>query len=183
MLEKRSHKINEKLLEQVIAVAYGDANWLEKFLVNRKAKRDFVVKSLLDEYRTTSTAVHKLKDENLPRSVIDTVIDRTTNVSKRDFFGSIIYSRIFAKPLLSAGIAGIILLIASVLVFFKPKEEIRYSKSEIELAQRQLQESISIVNKVFSKAEHQLDSNVLPNHVDKHLNKGFYLLNDILIGG
>jgi hypothetical protein len=183
MQEKRSHKINEKLLEQVISVAYGDGRWLEKFSVFRKTKKNPAVKALLDEYTLTARSIHKLREEDLPDSVVNLVLTKTNKSANKDFFGSIIYSGFFSKPVLSAGTAGIILLIVSVLVFFQPKEEILYSKSEIELAQKQLQESIAIVNKVFSKAEHQLDSNVLPNHVDKHLNKGFYLINDILIGG
>ena len=183
MQEKKSLIIDEKLLEKVISVAYGDAGWLEKFVVNRKAKGNPEIEAMLDQYRTTAGSVHRLKDEDLADSIVNSVFERTSKSYHKNSFGSFIYSRFFARPILSAGTIGIVVLIVFALLFFQPKEEIRYTKDEIELAQKQLQESISIVNKVFRKAGHQLDTNVLPNHVDKHLNKGLYIINDYLIGG
>lgn len=183
MQEKRSRNIDDKLLEQVISVAYGDASWLEKYVVKRKAKRDPEVKARLEEYRIIAGSVHKLKEKDLADSVVNTVIERTTKFHHKNNFSSFIYTKLFARPVLSVGTVGIVILITCVLLLYKPKEEIRYTRSEIELAQRQLQESISIVNKVFSKAEHQLGYNVLPNLIDKHLNKGLYIINDYLIGG
>lgn len=183
MQEKRSQIIKDKLLEQIISVAYGDAGWLTRIIVNRKAKHDGTIKTVLDEYRATAESIHKLKDEELSESIVNSVWERTSKSSAGNFIGSFVYSGFFTKPILSTSTIAVIILITIALLFFKPREEIQYTRAEIELAQKQLQESISIVNEVFRKAEYQLDNNIIPNHVDKHLNKGLNIINDILIGG
>ncbi|MHA2167976.1 MAG: hypothetical protein ACXAAT_19190 [Candidatus Hodarchaeales archaeon] len=175
--------MDEKLLDKIIAVAYGDAGLFDKFIIYRKAKKNSCVKQLLNEHKLTANSVHNLKDIELPESTIYSVQDKMKYKSKNDFFGSVIYSGFLRKPILSAGAIGIVVLIVSILIFYQPQPEPTFTKAEIEFAQKQLEESISIVNKVFSKAEHQFDSEVLSNHVSKQLNKGFYLINDLLIGG
>ena len=53
----------------------------------------------------------------------------------------------------------------------------------MELAQKQLEESVAIVNKVFKNAEKQFDNEVIPTIINNKTNKGFNLINDLLIGG
>ena len=184
MRMKNSINIDEKLYEKIIAVAYKDASSIDKFIVYRKAKKDPEIQQLLNEFTETAMAVHNIKSDELPDSTIASVKNRMNNIDKKDFIGNFVYSKIIARPLLSSGIAGILILaLAAVLFFRQPQQTPQYTKVEIELAQKQLEESVAIVNKVFKNAEKQLDKEVIPNIINNKTNKGFNLINDLLIGG
>jgi len=183
MQEKSSNKIDEKLLEKIIAVAYSDATVYERMVVWINARRKPEIEKLLAEYKLTAKSVHQLVETELPESTLSYVKQRNAGKPENDFIGSIIYS-FASKPLLSASTAGIIILtIVSVLLFYTPPPEQKYTKAEIELAQQQLGESLAIVNKVFQNTEKKIDVEVLSKHVSKPLNKGLIYLNDYLIGG
>jgi hypothetical protein len=184
MQKNNSVKIEESLLDKIITVAYCDAGWIDKIIVHRMAKKDPFVNQLLNEYRLTAASVHKIKETELPANISNTVRLKINEKTNSNPIGSFIYARLFTRPILSTGIASILIItIFSILLFHEPALEYTYSKVEIELAQKQLQESIAIVNKVFRKAETELDTEVMPNHVSKQVNKGFNVLNDYLIGG
>ena len=183
MQENISNSIDEKLLDKIIAVAYSDAGLYDRMVVWINAMRYPEVEKMLAEYKITAKSVHHLVESELPESTISSVRQRTDGKQQNDFFGSMIYS-FASKPLLSASIAGIIILtIVSVLFFYNPPPEQKYTKAEIELAQQQLGESLAIVNKVFQNTEIKIDEEVLSKHVSKPLNKGLIYLNDYLIGG
>ncbi len=188
MQENISNKIDEKLLDKIIAVAYGDAGLYDRLIVWMKARRDPEIKKLLDEYNLTASSVHSLEEKKLPDANLKSVyhkIGRRENPKPAvPFIHSSIHSFNFSKPLTSAAAIGfIIITIVSVLLFYNPAPEQKYTKAEIELAQRQLGESLAIVNKVFQNTEKTLDAEVISKHVSKHLNKGLIYLNDYLIGG
>jgi hypothetical protein len=184
MQKNNSVKIEESLLDKIIAVAYGDAGWIDRIIIRRMAKKDPLVKQLLNEYKLTAASVHKMKETELPARIGDAVrvkLDEDTNSNP---IGSFIYARLFARPILSTGVASILIItICGILLFNEPAPEYTYTRAEIEIAQKQLQESIAIVNKVFRKAETELDTEVMPIHVGKQVNKSFNLLNDLLLGG
>jgi len=183
MLEKRSHNISDKLLEKIISVAYGDSGWMVKFIINRKAKRNPEVRELLDEYKLTANSVHRLKQSEVPESVMHLVRVKT-NVKSENNFWSSVYIRFLSKPILSTAVAGVMIIaIASVLLFNQPKPQHKYTEAQIELAEKQFKESLAIVGRVFSNTEKEFDEEILNNQINKSLGKGFYLINDILIGG
>ncbi len=57
MQEKNSNKIDEKLLEKIIAVAYSDAVWYDRMVVRINAMRNPEIKELLDEYKLMGTVM------------------------------------------------------------------------------------------------------------------------------
>jgi len=141
------------------------------------------VEKMLSEYKLTAKSVHQIAQSELPESIISSIRQQIKGKQNSNLIGSIIYS-FASKPLLSVSMAGIIILvIISVLLFFNPTPEHKYTKAEIELAQQQLGTSLAIVNKVFRKTEIKIDTEVLSKHVSKPLNKGLIFLNDYLIGG
>jgi hypothetical protein len=183
MQENISNKIDEKLLDKIVAFAYGDAGLYDRLIVWMNARKDPEIEKLLAEYRLTAKSVHQIVETELPESAISSVRQRTIAKPKNDFFSSIIYS-FASKPLLSASTAGIIIVaIVSVFIFYNPPPEQKYTKAEIELAQQQLGESLAIVNKVFQNTEKKIGVEVLSKHVSEPLNKGLIYLNDYLIGG
>ena len=54
MQEKKSNKIDEKLLDKIIAVAYSDAGLYDRIIVWVKSKNNPEIKGLLDEYKLTA---------------------------------------------------------------------------------------------------------------------------------
>jgi uncharacterized membrane protein YgaE (UPF0421/DUF939 family) len=88
------------------------------------------------------------------------------------------------KKAIPATVLGIlIVIIISILLLKEPVQTSKYSKAEIELAEKQLKQSLAIVGKAFQKAENDFSNEILNKQVNKNLNRGYYLVNNILIGG
>ncbi len=188
MQENISNNIDEKLLDKIIAVAYGNAGLYDRMVVWINAKNNPEIENLLDEYKLTASSVHSLDEKNLTEANLKSVYYKIGQEEKTKpavpFIYSLTHSFNFSKPLVaSAAIGVIIITIVSVLLFYNPQPEQKYTKAEIELAQQQLGESLAIVNKVFQNTEKTLDADVISKHVSKPLNKGLIYLNDYLIGG
>ena len=184
MPEKNSTKIDEKLYDRIIAVAYDDASLIDKFIVYMKAKKNPDIQKILNEFKATANAIQNIKDNDLPESVIDSVKQRISRKEKKEFFGGFVYSKIISRPLLSSGVVAIIIIaIAAVLIINQTQRQPQYTEVQMKTAETQLAESLAIVNKVFKKAERKFDRDVIPNIVNKNTDKGFNLINDLLIGG
>ena len=184
MQKNNLNKIEDPLLGKIIAVAYGDAGLMDKMIIYRLARKDALVKKLLNEYRVTANSVHKIQKIELPAKVSDRVRSRISGESNHNAVGLFIYSRLFARPILSSAVALALMIgIVGIFLFNKPATEYKYSKMELELAQQQFEQSIAIVGKVFKQAEKKLEVDVISKHVSKPLNKGLNYLNDYLIGG
>jgi len=65
------NKLNPVLIDKIINVAYGDANFFERMIVNWKASRISEVRKVLEEYKTTANSVHDVRKEELPEYVIE----------------------------------------------------------------------------------------------------------------
>ena len=188
MQENISNKIDEKLLEKIIAVGYSDATVYERMVVWINARRYPEIEKLLNEYKLTASSVHSLDEKKLPEANLNSVYHKIGQREKTKpaftFIDSFIHSFDFSKPLVSSAVMGfIIIIIVSVFIFYNPPPEQKYTKAEIELAQQQLGESLAIVNKVFQNTEKKIGVEVLSKHVSEPLNKGLIYLNDYLIGG
>jgi hypothetical protein len=184
MQEKSSNKIDEILLDKIITVAYNDAGLYDRLVVWMKSKNNPEIKNLLDEYRLTASAIHSLDEKKLSEANLESVYYKIGQRGKSKPVGPFVQSFIFSKPLVSSAAIGLIIItIVSVLLFYYPQPEQKYTKAEIELAQKQLGESLEIVNRVFHHTEKKLAAEVMQKHVSKPLNKGLNFLNDYLIGG
>ena len=77
--------MNDKLLEKIISVAYGDASFIDKIKIQRLAKKNKEVKELWESYRQTAAEVHKLKEEECPNELLVAIENKTMNVTGRYF--------------------------------------------------------------------------------------------------
>jgi len=178
------NNIKPELIDKIISAAYGDASFIERMIVNWKASRNDEVRKVLEGYKATANSVHSIRNGKLPEYVIESVRRRIEFENESENLISKIYFALFTKPIYTAAVVGIfVLAIISMFIFRQPAAIHKYSKAEIELAQRQLGESIAIVNKVFNKAEQKLDKEIINDRVSKQLNKGLNLVNEYLIGG
>jgi len=178
------NKLHPELVDKIISVAYGDASFFERMIVNWKASRISEVRKVLEEYKSTANSVQSIRKDELPEYVVESVRRRIEFENESENLISKIYFALFAKPVFSATVVSIfVLAIISIFIFRQPSATHEYSKTEIELAQQQLGESIAIVNKVFNTAEQKLDKEIIYDRVSKQLNKGLNLVNEYLIGG
>jgi hypothetical protein len=187
MQMKESNKMNQNLVDKIIKVAYGDAGIFDWLFIHLKAVFNKEIKSILTDYKNTAKAVHHLNQEDVPDHIIENVNARINSASERNSIDlGISYGlfSFFGKKAIPATVFGII--IASVISFFllrEPEPTQKYSKAEIELAEIQLKQSLAIVGRAFQKAEKSFNEEILDNQINKNLNRGYYLVNNILTGG
>ena len=187
MQVKKSNKSAQKLVDKIIKVAYGDAGIIDWFYIRFRALTNNEIKSLLEEHKKIAAVVHNLKQEDVPENVIKKVKDYTNSYNQKKSFLSKIsfgYFILWNKKAIPATVLGILIaFIISILLIKEPVQKSKYSKTEIELAEKQLKQSFAIVGRAFQTAEKNFSEEVLNNQINKKLNRGYYLVNNILIGG
>jgi hypothetical protein len=187
MQKKDSNKIDQKLIDKIINAAYGNAGLFERLYVLWIVSLNKKNKNLFDEYKLTAKLVHRLGQEEVPAYLIQSVRIKTTRKEKSNTITSFIskvFYNVFGNKAIPASVLGAILVIViSFLIFNKPSHSYKYSKLEIELAEKQFKQTLAIVGKVFEGAEKSFSQEILDEQVNKKLNKGYYLVNNILIGG
>ena len=187
MRMKESNKLDNKLINKIIKVAYGDADIFSWVYIRLKSLTNKEVKLLLEEFRQTANVVHKLKQEDIPEHINERIKSVTGITDKSESLIASFSYRIFSffgsKAIPAAVIGILIIVIVSIFIFKEPSPPHKYSKAEIELAQRQFQKSLAIVGSAFQKAEKRFSDEILKNQINKNLNRGYYLVNNILIGG
>ncbi len=181
---KKSHNIDEKYLDKIISVAYGDAGLFDKLEVFVRAKRSPEVEKLLKEYMQTADAVHLMGKEECPAETVRSAEKITGGrISLRRNTLVRTAGLLLMRPAMSAAAAVVILSIAALVIFRQPKEEQKYSKAEVENAELQVKESLSLIGKVFKKTQYRLADEVLGKQVAAPLQKSIEAVNDLLKGG
>ena len=187
MQKKELNKPDQKQIDKIIKVAYGDAGLFDWIFIYLKSITNDEVKSLLKEYTYTAQTVHKLKGREVPNYLSERVKNITGGNNIRDLilprisFGIVSF---FGNKAIPATVFGIIFLVViSFFVLIKQTPTHKYSKTEIELAQKQLKQSLAIVGRTFQKAEKSFSKDVLNNQINKNLSRGYFLVNNLLIGG
>lgn len=187
MQMKESNKMNQNLVDKIIRVAYGDAGIFDWIFIHLKAVFNEEIKSILTDYKNTAKAVHHLKQEDVPNQIIERVNAQIDAASDRKSISSGISYGLFSflgKKAIPATVFGIIIVfVISFLLLKEPEPTHKYSKAEIELAGQQLKQSLAIVGKAFHTAEKSFNEEILDNQINKNLNRGYYLVNNILTGG
>ena len=185
MQEKDSNNINHRLTDKIINVAYGDAGIIDRLFIFWKVSLNRDIKNLFNEYKATAKAVHSVKPEDVPVDLTQSFKNRIISAEPSRFFTSVFsyfFYLLFGKKAIPAFLLGVILLIiVSFLIFKEPSH--KYTNAEIELAEKQFKQTLAIVGKAFEKAEKSFSKDILEKQINKKLNKGYYLVNNILIGG
>jgi len=187
MQKKESNNLDQELNDKVIRMAYGDAGIVERLCIYFKALSNKEVKKILEEFKHTSYAVHNIKQEDAPEQLINAVkINTSDKRQSESFISSLSYTffMFFGKRAIPATVLIIILVLLFSFIFFKePAPTHNYSKAQIELAEKQFRQSMAIVGEAFQNAEKSFSDEVMNKQVNKNLNRGYYLVNNILTGG
>ena len=173
--------INKELEEKIIAVAYGDSSIIDKIKIWFLSLKNQQVKILLHEYKTTANAVHEIDEQKLPEKVLESV------KSKIKFNKGDGLSFSFFHPKLAVAGSLITIICLAIISYFtflnQDSSDLKYSRAEIELAQKQARESLEIVAKVFRRTEVDLDQDILTKKISKPLNEGLTIVSDYVTGG
>ncbi len=180
---KRSNLIDEKLIDSIICVAYGDADLADRLKVYFYSLKNPKVKELLREYKQTAGAVHSYKTLECPNDVVGSAKNRVRDVEKLKRRKSYYFGALYARPLFAAVATLIIIAVVSFFITKKQSEEKRYSKAEVVKAEEQVKQSLAIVGKVFRKTENRLTEDILEKQVTPPIKKGFDTINNLLNGG
>ena len=158
---KESNKLDQKLFDKIIRVAYGDAGIIDRIYVNLKASSNQKIKELLEEYKHTADAVHHVKQENVPDQIIKLVTNRTAKEKHKSSLLSglsyIVFLIFGRKTIPAIALAIIFVIIVSFILLRNETPTHKYSKAEIELAEKQFRESIAVHS---IKLIHFLGSNI-----------------------
>lgn len=187
MQKKESNNLDQKLIDKIINVAYGDAGFFELIYVHFKSISNNEIKFLLDEYRKTAKTVHNIKLEEVSNFISERINNITGGINKKHFiFSRITYASFyfFSNKAIPVTVFSVMfMVIVSFFVFKEQTPPHKYSYAEIELAQKQLKQSLAIVGRIFQKTENSFNKEILQNQINKNLNRGYFLVNNILIGG
>ena len=173
-MQAKKFIISEELLDKIISAAYKDATLIDRIKIYFLTKKYPEVKKIYNEYFKTAMNVKNIPLYKFPESSLREVELKTIRVNK-SFYLKPSYAFAFSFLL----IAGLV----AVLFYQDKKEEPVYSKSEIELAEKQVKESLAIVNRIFKKTENLIQEEVLPKRVGKPIHKSLSIINEVLIGG
>ena len=181
MKEKKFFKVSAELMDRIISVAYGDAGFFEKMKILKLAEEHPEVRELLDEYINTANSVHSITSDECP----DTLINKIKSVSKIENESSSflfdIYTTVFSRPAVSA--IAVVILAATIVVSvsFENSSYNRYTNAEIEQANLQTRQALTLVSNIFSKTENLLKNDILRNKVSKPINNGMAVVNNLFI--
>ncbi len=173
-MQHKRENIDERILEKIISVAYNDAGLLDKIKIHLLARKNPDVKKILEEYKRTAIKIKNIPLDECPDSVIESLRIQTRNENKS----------LFLKP---AYIFAIITFIISTIIVVtlnqNNEEKPHYTKAEIELAEKQVKESLAIVNNVFKRTETLIQEEIFPKRIGKPIHKSLSIINEVLIGG
>ncbi len=180
---KKKIEIDDKLLEKIISVAYGDAKFSDKIEIYRLSKIDSNVKKILNGFKETVVQLSSIRNENCPEEIINKVYSETGIANRKSSLNERIQFIIFSKPVYAAASVLILMTTLLFLVFRQPEPQQKYSKAEVEKAELQVKQTLVFVGGIFKKTGENLEDNILPDEVGKPFNKGLNTVKNILNGG
>jgi len=174
--------VDENLLNKIISVAYGEASLSDRLNIRKLAKSNKEVELLLQKHSEIARKARELETESFPDELLEKVNKATNNSKSKEkslFFD--IYSFIFMRPAVSAAILSIfILALISTLIIQRPEIHEQYSKKEIELADKQVKQSLALIANVFKKTTTTVEEDILTERVSKPIKESFNLVNEYL---
>ena len=176
--------MEEKLENRIISVAYGEASFWERLKIYKLAKRNPKVDSLLKEHSRIARQAHSVKIDSCPDEVINNMKQITKIKQNRET--SLIYdlySFLFRRPAISGAILSLfVVALISTIIFKRPEIHQQYSKQEIELADKQVKQSLALISGIFKKTTETVEKDVLTDRVSKPIKESINLVNEFIQG-
>ncbi len=176
--------MKEELLNKIISVAYGDAGIKDKISIYFLAYKNEEIRKVYAEYKKVAANTKKLNLEECPQHIVEKVSKLTVqNKYKEQSLLLDLYSFLFRRPKFSAAIvATIVLAIVSTFIFKRPEIQNHYSIQEIEIADAQVKQSLSLVSELLHKTRDTVEKEILAERVSKPMRESLYIVNNYLQG-
>lgn len=176
--------MDEKLVNRIICVAYGEASLWEKIKIYKLAKQNPKVDTILKEHSRIAQQAHNVNIDTCPDEIIKNV--KRITQSKQNKESSLLfdlYSFLFRRPVISGAIFTLfVIALISTLLFKRPEIHQQYSKQEIEVADKQVKHSLALISGVFKKTSVTLEKDILTDRVSKPIKESFNLVNEFIQG-
>ncbi len=176
--------MNEKLLNKIISVAYGDASIKDKLNIYLLSLKNEEIKKVLNEHKRIASAAHNLDLEECPDNVIEKVSEsiKANNLRSKSMLVDL-YSIFFRRPILSGAVATVIVLaVISTFIFERPEIKQQYTQQQIEQADSEVKYSLALVANVLNKTKRTIEKDVIQDKVNKPIKESLFIINDYLQG-
>jgi hypothetical protein len=193
MNRKKSFELNESLVDKIISVAYNDASLGDRLFVFSLIWRDKEARSIYESYKQSAEEVHKITEEECPQSVLRSV-HLQTKVSLKTksslvndfyYFMNDFYYIVFSRPLASAFL--VLILVGAIIFGILNQHEVpaqrTYSRTEIQIAEKQTRQALAIVGKIFNETSHTLKDEVIKSRVAKPIQESVGIVNSLFNKG
>ena len=177
---KKSKHIEDKYLDKIIRVAYGEGNIFERFSVYYRSGKNPEIKKIFEEYRETAMALEDMKNENCP----DELVKKTeSNIFGNARISLRIPAIIFSRPVLSTAAAAAAVILFSLIVLETQKPQPQYSGTQVKQAEVQVKETLAIIDRVFQNTRRTIEDDVLKKKVTPPIREGVNVVNNLFKGG
>ncbi len=177
-------KIDEALLNRIIAAAYGDCSLLEKVKIQILAFKNEDVKNLLNEYKKTSAAVKNIKIDKCPDEIINKVSNKIGYKSDNVLISTLrLLNKLYHRPIYAAAITLILFSAAAAFFFINQKGAENLTNKSIDQAEKQVKQSLVFVNRIFEKTAGRVENDILKEQVAKPVHEGISTINNLFKGG
>lgn len=176
--------MDEKLVNRIICVAYGEASLWERLKIYKLAKQNQKVDSLLKEHSRIAQQAHCVKIDSCPNEVLNNIkqITQSKQIKERSLFFDL-YSFVFSRPAIAGAIFSLfIVALISTLLFKRPEIHQQYSKQEIEVADKQVKHSLALISGVFKKTSLTVENDILTDRVSKPIKESINFVNEFIQG-
>jgi len=178
----------KKLEPYIINAAFNDGKLIEKIKAHFHLQHCDKCKSLYNEYKTASNAIHKLPVIDCP----DDIIKRTEKIIGKSGFTTpsflldvaTIFTRINFRTVVVSFLI-VICFTVGILLFRNKSEtaQAQYSSEEISKANNQAQHALALVGKILNGTQSKLNDEIISKHIAKPLGKSITVINNLFESG
>lgn len=174
-------KLNKKIENQIISVAYKDADIITTIKIYTLIFFNKSAKKVYNNYRLTKNYLSKIKkDEQSINIKLPNYIE-----SNKPSFWTDIYCLFTAKPILPIMYATVIIIavLLSIYVkdsFYKPIPKNHYSVNEIKKADKQAKYALALIGNLINETNSKIKTEVITKQVAEPLAEGLNVINNIL---
>jgi len=171
------NNLSQEYIDKIVLVAYGDGGFVDEIKIYLDARKNPELKKLLNEYRQTAKEVRSLKNE---------IYTGQTNikVQKKNNLIEYFIKAFVRKPVFSAAFTLLLIGgISSYLILSNNSPNYNYTQTEVIKAERDLNESFSIINAYFNQTSNAIEINVIKEKINEPIEKSIKVLNNYLNGG
>ncbi len=177
--------MNEKLIEKIISVAYGDAGFIDRIHIGILAMKDKEVMELLNEYRKTAGEVHSLREEEYPEEAVNKILKAADIGGKeKHTFVADIFGVFVRRPFAASAAAFLLVGLLVTTMFITNREpELKFSHDEISKAGEDTRIVFKAIDELINGAGDLIIDNVLKEKVAAPINENLLKVSNIINEG